>query len=318
MGKSTADRIEDLKSSSAPVLSQDIMAEAGRKVLLVEFIKLLEHEEGSRTGEDIEDVHDMRVAIRRIRSAFRLLRPYFKRSTLRRFNAELSQLGWTLGEVRDLDVLIEDMRDYQRKLKALQQASLQEVVDVLDAERVTARTALVKTLDSRAYRRFVKDFSKFVVTSGEGAKSLAEDGVLPSQVRHILPAMIYSRMAAVRAYETVVDAADAPIFHALRIELKRLRYTVSLFQGVLGTQIDDFIEELKSLQDCLGHMNDVATARARLSLLLEGHPVEVLNMYLKYLEKKEAASHSSFLELWSNFNSRRVQQKLATALLALR
>jgi CHAD domain-containing protein len=156
------------------------------------------------------------------------------------------------------------------------------------------------------------------VTPGDGAKSLTADEVLPSQVRHILPAIIYSRMAAVRAYETVVDAADAPIFHALRIELKRLRYTVTLFQDVLGPQIAEFIEEVKTLQDCLGHMNDVATARARLSSLLENNPVEVLTLYMKNLEKKETASKDSFLEFWANFNARRVQQKLATALLALR
>lgn len=318
MVKSVGDRIEKLESALESVSPQDIMAEAGRKLLLAEFIKVLQHETGSRTGENIEDVHDMRVAIRRIRSAFRLLRPYFKRSALRRYNTELRQLAWSLGEVRDLDVLIEDMRVYQRKLKAVQQAALQEAIDELDREREVARVALIKALDSRAYHRFVKDFSKFVVTSGEGAKALTADEVLPSQVRHILPAIIYSRMAAVRAYETVVDAADAPIFHALRIELKRLRYTVSLFREVLGPQIDEFIEEIKTLQDCLGHMNDAATARARLSGQLENNPVEVLTLYMKYLEKKETASKGNFLQYWSNFNSRKVQQKLATALLALR
>jgi CHAD domain-containing protein len=152
MGKSSAGRVEKLEVVVEAVSAQDIMAEAGRKVLLAEFIKVLQHEEGSRSGEDIEDVHDMRVAIRRIRSALRLLRPYFKRSALRRYNTELRQLAWSLGEVRDLDVLIEDMRVYQRKLKAVQQAALQEAIDVLDGEREAARLALIKALDARAYR----------------------------------------------------------------------------------------------------------------------------------------------------------------------
>ena len=60
------------------VLPDDAMAEAARKVLLFHFERMLLHEPGSRLGETIEAVHDMRVATRRMRSAFRLFKPFFK------------------------------------------------------------------------------------------------------------------------------------------------------------------------------------------------------------------------------------------------
>ncbi|MBZ0282006.1 MAG: CHAD domain-containing protein [Anaerolineae bacterium] len=310
------ERIELLKAVVQPVLPEDTLAEAGRKVLLAEFIKMLKHESGSRTGEDVEDVHDMRVAMRRMRSVFRLLGSAYKRGDIRRFVQELRRQASALGNVRDLDVLIENLRAFQQTLEADQQADLQTVIDELDVDRTSYRKDLNDILDSKSYRRFVKDFAAFLTKPGAGViKATHDDGVVPSQLRHLLPGMIYNHLAAVRAYETVLEEAGAETLHALRIECKRLRYTVSLFDEVLGSQIGDFIEELKALQDCLGHLNDAATAR----IWLEAHTDEpVIAAYIAGFEAKETALKEQFVEIWARFNSRRVQQKLSSAVLALR
>jgi CHAD domain-containing protein len=318
MALNVAERIDKLSAAIQPVVPDDNMAEAGRKILLAEFVAMLQHETGSRSGEDIEDVHHMRVATRRMRSLFRLLRPYYKRSSTRTFTTELRHLAWTLGAVRDLDVLIDDVRTYQATLKAPQQADLQQAIDELDKQRENVRHELVDLLDSRLYRRLLKDFSKFLTTSGDGAKAIPKDEVLPIQVRHILPIIIYHRLAAVRAYDSVLAEADAPTLHALRIELKQLRYTLSLFSEVLGPQAAEFIEEVKNLQDCLGHMNDAVIARAYLSDFLKDSHLAALTEYLASLEEKEIALKGQLFELWTQFNTRKVQQKLSTAILALR
>jgi CHAD domain-containing protein len=317
MALNLAERIEKLSASIQPVTADDNMAEAGRKILLAEFVKMLQHEDGSRSGEDIEDVHDMRVATRRMRSLFRLLQPYYKRSTVRDFKTELRHLAWTLGAVRDLDVLIDDIRAYQAKLKAAKQADIQQAIDEMDKQRESVRHELVDVLDSRLYRRLVKDFSKFLTTPGEGAKSAPKDEVLPIQVRHILPIIVYHRLAAVRAYDSILADADPSTLHALRIELKQLRYTLSLFREVLGPQADDYIEEVKTLQDCLGQMNDTVIARAYLSDFLKDTHLAALTEYLASLEEKEIALKGQLFERWTQFNTRKVQQKLSSALLAL-
>lgn len=290
------------------------MAEAGRKALLGEFIRMLKHEAGSRSGEDIEDVHQMRVAIRRMRSLLRLLEPHFKRGDTRSFQRDLKRIAATLGEVRDLDVLLEDLRAFQLTLDADQQADLQTVIDGLEAARMSAREDLIETLDAKFYRRFVRDFADFLLTPGSGAKTHDGDGIVPTQIRHILPTLIYDRLAAVRAYETVIDDADPITLHALRIEFKRLRYTVSLFEDVLGSQIGDFIDELKAIQDCLGHMNDAAAARTR----LDAYRNDAAQAYIAHLEGRDAALRTQFREIWMRFNTRKVQQKLSAAILALR
>lgn len=297
------------------------MAEAGRKILLKELMRMLQHEQGSRTGEDIEDVHDMRVAIRRTRSAMRLLKPYLKAKAIRPYNRGLRHLGWVLGEVRDLDVMIENLKAYQQTLDPEQAAAFQLVIDELDRRRALAREALNEYLDAKAYRRFIRDYSAFLLQPMHNSFHPADGAVAPYQVRHVLPAMIYDRLAAVRAYDTVLPEANAATLHALRIEFKRLRYTLSLFSDVLGPQAEEFVETIKGIQDHLGHLNDSSVARARLEGLAddpEAPYAEALAGYLAHLETHENGLKDGFAEVWERFNSRKVQQKLATAVLALR
>jgi CHAD domain-containing protein len=314
MALTPLERIEQLQPTLQSVEASDSMTTAGRKVLLGELIRMLQHEDGSRLGEDPEEVHDMRVAIRRMRSVFRLLKPYFKAKDIRRFNGELQQLAWSLGDVRDLDVFLADLHQFQEILKPEQQADLQTVIDDLDAQRAEAREHLIETLDSKAYRKFVKDFSSFVTESGGTGKSNGKMSVEPTQVRHLLPPTVYNRLAAVRAYESVLAEPSATTLHSLRIEFKRLRYTVSLFEGVLGTQIEGFIDDLKEMQDILGSLNDIATARGR----LEGYQGEGVEAYLAWLDSSESDLTTRFSDAWGRFNSRKVQQKLSNAVLGIK
>ncbi len=294
------------------------MAEAGRKVLLDEFTKALAHEVGTRTDADPEDVHDMRVGMRRMRSAFHILRPYYKKRQIRRFGGELGELGTALGEVRDLDVLVKNLRDFQPSLDESLQDSFNEVMNELERQRMAARQEWVAILDSRNYAHFLKAFGKFLTSEGVGAKGTAKSKVQPTQIRHVLPGMIYEQLASVLAYDTVMEDMDATAFHTLRIAFKRLRYTITLFQDLLGSQSEAFVEDLKAIQDCLGEMHDGLAARERLLDLPEELQQGALAAYLAHLDEKESALRAHFFVLWAQFNSKRVQQRLASAVVALR
>jgi CHAD domain-containing protein len=315
MAYDPAARLTKLQASVEPLSPEDTMAEAGRKVLLTELIKILSHETGSRTDRDLEDVHQMRVAMRRTRSLFRLVKPYFKKSVIQPFNREFANLAATLGEVRDLDVLLINLRAFAPKGKKKNEA-FQQLLDELERQRQVARQEWAAMLDSRAYQRTIKSFGKFVTSPGKGAKAISDDPVVPFQIRHVLPGIIVSQLANVRAYETVMDNMDMAAFHRLRIAFKRLRYVVSLFEPILGKPVQPFIEEMKQIQDCLGEMHDCSAARDRLLDLAEDfHPAA--QGYLTWLDERESALRAHFFELWARFNTRRVQQQLASAILGL-
>ncbi|MBE0691139.1 MAG: CHAD domain-containing protein [Anaerolineae bacterium] len=316
MDNTDTELIDILRAADQPIEPQDTMAEAGRKVLLRDFIRMLEHEAGSRTGEDIEDVHDMRVATRRMRSALRLLEPYFKNKTVRVFRAQLKKTADALGAVRDLDVMIDNLSKFQE----LQGAQLQGVIALLDTRRQKARADLVRMLDKNGYQRFVTKFAGFATTVGARAHSIDHDSLAPSQLRHLLPAQVYEHLGAVRAYDPAIEEGDSETLHALRIEFKRLRYLVHFFSEIMGASVDDFLIELKTIQDHLGTMQDIQVATDRLEDLLpdlDDEDAAGLSAYLDSLNTQLEILEAKFPQVWKRFNSPVIQRKLASALVAL-
>lgn len=310
-----------LSEHSTVVQPDDTLAEAGRKVMLGEFVRVLAEEEGARTGADIEHVHNMRVSIRRIRSAFALLRNVYRTKPIKAYRGGLRVVMDALGEVRDLDVMIHDLTAFIPQLPADQVTPMQSVVETLDQRRTVARMNLVQVLDSKKHRRFYQDFGAFLSTPGAGVLPLPQsDAPVPHQVRHALPPMIYERLAEVRAYDAVLPTHDIPTLHQLRITFKRLRYTVSLFDNLLGPEIGTYVDELKKIQDYLGRLNDIAVAHERLEALmtdLEGDQTAALWLYLEYLDSERPALVEKFPKVWARFNARSVQRKLALSVVAL-
>jgi CHAD domain-containing protein len=312
--------IARLQAQIQPIVAEDPMAEAGRKALLNDLVKMLHHEAGSRLGEDIEEVHDMRVAIRRQRSTLRLLEIYYKPKAIQPYLEQLRRVAQVLGAVRDLDVLIHDLHEFQATLDPAQPDDLQSVFDQLDEQRALARHDLLRLLDKKSYQRFINDYADFLTTPGKGARPVETHDVTPYQVRHLLPTLLYEHLGAVRAYDTVLAEADAATLHALRIEFKRLRYVVSIFTDVLGSTINDFITELKTIQDHLGRLNDIRTAQDRLSDLIaqldpetQGAAIVALQAYIDRLEAERLGFGDSIADLWQHFNTKTVQRQLAMA-----
>ncbi|HRF96183.1 MAG TPA: CHAD domain-containing protein, partial [Aggregatilineales bacterium] len=305
--------LDRLTPQIQPAQGEDTMAEAGRKILLQDFVKMLSQEEGVRGGEDIEFVHDMRVATRRMRSAFRIFEDYYKSKPVRPFIAQLRELARVLGAVRDLDVLVADFTRYQEQLpEAEAREALVHVVEKLQGKNQKARRKLVAYLDSRSYRGFIKTYSSFLTSPGKSAKNTDEPTATPYQVRHVLPVLVYDHLASVRAYDTVLEDADVHTLHALRIEFKRLRYSVEFFAPVMGASIEKFVEEMKLIQDYLGRLNDVVVAQARLKSLEEngdlGESVhESFEHYIQSLAEEQEKLMAGFGEIWTKFNSRTVQ-----------
>ena len=315
--------IETLRAQIVPVDPEDTMAEAGRKILLADFVQMLEREEGSRVGEEIEHVHQMRVATRRMRSAFRLLSEYYKPGPTRPYIKGLRQIARRLGKIRDLDVMIDDLQQYQAKQAPGLEHVFDSIIERLDKRRRRARKKLNRFLDGPEYQTFIQQYAQFLTKPGKGARSQDADGVVPYQVRHVLPMLIHQHLAAVRAYDTVIDNQDQLTLHALRIEFKRLRYAITYFTDVLGSSAGEYISDIKKMQDYLGRLNDAYVAVNRLRALLDEEDLTeeqttLINVYIEQLETEQTQRITDFPEVWQQFNTRTVQTRLANALLVLR
>lgn len=312
----------ELAAEIAPVETTDNMAEAGRKMMLGDFVRMLSFEDGARSGKDIEDLHQMRVSTRRMRSAFRLLEAYYKSRRTRPFTGFLKKLAARLGSVRDLDVLIDDLEKQRPALDEPHRLHLQATIDTLKKQRRKARKKLVALLDSKDYLTFTNDCAAFLTKPGRGAIT-PKSQTTPHQVRHVLPREIHAHLADVRAYDTVLEDAEPAAIHALRIEFKRLRYIVDYFKDVLGTSGADYVKSVKLMQDLLGRYNDIAVAHSYLEDVsangkLNGDAAAALDAYLARIDAEAHDIEAAVPEAWAKFNTRTVQSKLSNALLVLR
>jgi len=244
--------------------ADDSMAEAARKTFHFHLQRMLYHEPGTRLGEDIEELHDMRVATRRMRAAFRVFGDYLDMEQMSPFVKGLRRTGRALGAVRDLDVFWEKTHRYLDNLPPGQPVDLEPLQMVWKAERERAREQMLAYLDSNRYIRFKARFSEFLQKPGAGAQSVVsrQGEPLPHRLRHVVPVAVYQRLAAVRAYDEWVTGPDVPLerLHQLRIAAKGLRYALEYFREVLGPEAKVVINEVKALQDHLGDLQDAVVA----------------------------------------------------------
>jgi CHAD domain-containing protein len=257
-----------------PMQPDEAMSEAGRKAMYTHFLKMLANEAGTRLGEDIEALHDMRVSTRRMRAAYRIFADYFVEKNIAAFNKGLRRTGALLGAVRDLDVLLDKAQAWESEpveppadgpLPAgdgsLQAGrSLEPLLADWRTRREVARRQMLDYLDSPTYRRFVADFQTFLTTPGAGAVAIEPGTPAIYQVRHVAPRLIFSRYEVVRAYEPIIASAPLTTYHALRIDFKRLRYALEFFRDVLGPETPGLIKTTTGMQDLLGALQDAYVA----------------------------------------------------------
>jgi triphosphatase len=218
---------------------------------------LLRNEDATLAG-DVEGVHQMRVAVRRLRailSAFALLLPDDQR---RWASDELRWFADVLGEARNLDVFAGSLLPAARV--ALPIASEFERLSLsTERRRRMAHAGVIKAISSTHFTETLLALLRWL----DGDDWCSEGGEALRQPIDTLAPFLLDRCRA-QAEKRAKHFADqsAKKRHKLRIALKKLRYTAELFTGLYDTvAAKQFIQRLKRLQDDLGDANDVRVAR---------------------------------------------------------
>ncbi len=257
-----------LRDAPPGLTPEDTIAEAARKTLRLHLLRMMLNEEGTRTGKAPESLHDMRVATRRMRTAFRVFAAALNLETLGPHLKDLRRTGRTLGRVRDLDVFRENAQAYLETFAKGSQPDLTMLQQAWDAEYEHARTALLKYLDGSRYARFKREFALMLaapfpasaISLPYAARVTAE--AVPELIRERLAEFYTSQMRLAQPEAALTD------YHRMRIVTKNLRYTLEYFREVLGVEAEQAIAELKTLQNHLGALQDAVVASTHLHHVL--------------------------------------------------
>jgi CHAD domain-containing protein len=305
------------------IVAEDSLPEAARKVLQFHFAKMQNREAGTRNGSDAEDLHDMRVATRRMRAAWRVFDGAFKAGRTKRLRRRLENISDKLGAVRDLDVLIEGLQAYRLGLDVDRQPGLDPLLSVWRRQRAAARKQLIAELDSGGYAAFNDEMEAFLA-AGSNAAATVPSPTFPHRVRDRAPSQLWAAYETVRAYELVLPWADIETIHELRIATKWLRYTLEFFGETLGPDGPRLLGRVSALQEFLGllHDADVAVKLARDVLVarageLSHVEADAIGAYLHSREREVARLRRSLGPVWRAVNGAPFRRALGRAAAAL-
>ena len=235
---------------------QSTAGEVVRAAVATAVIRLLQHEVGARLGDDPEDVHQARVATRRLRSDLRTFRSYVDKEWAGAVREELRWVGGVLGAVRDADVLLERLRAQVDRLPEPDRRPGQDLLRRLADEREAARADLLGALAGDRYAELVQE----LVLAARVPRLTAEAA---SPGRTALPEVVRRPWKHLDGAVSALGKAptDAQL-HEIRIRAKRARYAAEAVAPVVGKPARRLAAALAQVQSVLGDLQDGAVAEA--------------------------------------------------------
>ncbi len=293
------------------------------EVLRVRFDEVVNLRGAALDFSDIEGVHDMRVAIRRLRSAMRDFEPLVKKRLPRKLRKDLKRVADALGAVRDQDVAIEFLEKLPDETAA---DSIKQGIGVFLEERNERRDAarlnLIETVADEKIDDLQKRFARAVdkMASRKKAKrtiSFNEAG----------------RAAVADGLENLLNLGahlyhpfNVAELHDMRIAAKRLRYTIELFVACWGERIEPFAEEIARMQSFLGEAHDCdiwiddlgkRLAREQENAAASESEHQTAVWLLSEFVKKRFKEYRSALHLWSEWETNAFAEQIREIIQAI-
>jgi CHAD domain-containing protein len=230
--------------------------DAVRAALAAGVSRLLRHDPGVRVGDDPEDVHQARVATRRLRSDLRTLKSLLDQEQAGPLRDELKWAGELLGAARDADVLLERLRADAERLPQRDAAAVAGLLRRLAAERDRARVRVREGLRTDRYVALVERLVAFAQVP-----PLVADWARPA--RDVLPGLVAPTWKHLqRSVEGLSEPARPDELHQVRIRAKRCRYAAEAVAPAVGKEASRLASAVAGVQSVLGDHHDAYVADA--------------------------------------------------------
>lgn len=249
------------------------VSDALQAVLEACLAHVVANEPAVMIDNNVEGLHQMRVALRRLRAGLATFEPVIDGAALTRVGAEARTIGQTLGAARDLDVFLTDILPRAAAGAGGRNVPWGALRDAAQTAQSEAWRALSDFLRHEAYSTFVLDLAaagalrEFAPAPGTKPRGLKQSA------RRFAVARLDKHLARAEKLGRKLPALDGEARHSLRKRLKRLRYAGEFFESLFPAKATKrYLKQLSALQDTFGALNDVATASRLVALLAEREP----------------------------------------------
>ncbi|HLL75151.1 MAG TPA: CHAD domain-containing protein [Pyrinomonadaceae bacterium] len=245
------------KSKWIEGLDCDATARAGVAfVLRAKLERMCALRDAALDFSDIEGVHKMRVASRRLRSALRDFQPYLAEKVS---SKRLKAVARALGAVRDEDVAIEMVEKLIAEADEEAREGIARIAGGRRARREEARAALTAAVSDAALGELRETFNAQL---DEAAAETAANGGRrrpgrTTRFSHVGGDIVRARFEELReSGRSLYEPFEVEPLHEMRIRAKRLRYAIELFTQCWGESVEPYASEIAKLQEHLGELHD--------------------------------------------------------------
>lgn len=220
--------------------------------------QILRHDAGVRLGDNPEDVHQLRVGARRLRSDLSTFNSILQADLVRTWRDELRWLGTSVGTVRDMDVLAERLRSQVQMLPEPETITGKSLLTLLANQADSARTSMLKNLQSRRYVELLDCLVSAAIHPPFDVEQAAaiDRSAAEAAARFVRPAWRRLR----KAVSALDDTPSDPELHKIRILSKRCRYAAEAVTPVVGHRGARFAAAVADIQSRLGDHQDAVVA----------------------------------------------------------
>jgi triphosphatase len=247
-------------------LSKGMTAEqAAQQVLRECAVQIAENIHVVRRLPVPEGPHQLRIGLRRLRSALLIFRPLLDSPAVRQIGSEAQWLGQQVGRLRDLDVIINDI--IQKEATAHPEVSgFNMLSEALKKQAEEVRHQLRNLLAGGRVQSFLFDLMKFIETRGWiNVQDVGQTSKLAIPIVDLAAIALEKRWNKASSCAKGIQTLSVEERHALRKELKKLRYAVEFLSPLYSAKkVKPFLANLKNLQDIFGDLNDAAMIKAAL------------------------------------------------------
>ena len=248
MDEALADALNAPNDDSEPAKNAPAV-EHLRAFLQTQLAEIERHDPAVRVGADPEDLHDLRVAVRRSRAALREARSLLGDEQGRVLRDELKWFGRQLGPARDLDVLVARLRAEVAELDGPDGVPAGKIVMQLEAEREAAQADVLATLESPRYAELLIRLEELIAAPPVASSDVSLGSVARGEFRKLE-----------RQVKALGPAPSNDALHRARIQAKRARYATELASKQLGSDGQRLISAAKKFQDVVGAHQDAVVA----------------------------------------------------------
>ena len=286
-------------------VSPDISVNEAFKRTMWNCIRHLQgNESGMLLGSDPEYLHQMRVALRRLRSTLGVFKKAFAENTLAPIEKELKKLRSVLGPARDWDVFVTEF------FPSLEQA----LPDSRQWTHIRRTATLRRAARNRAARRAIasEHYSQFMLTlcAWLSAERWHENPDPASPRQLVQPLSVFAPVVFEQYHRKLkkrgknLAKLSSAERHALRIAVKKQRYACEFFSGLYPRKrTKRYLRALSALQQCLGVLNDLSIQERLLGEMVERRAAlrEPVNLARGWIAATTAQQLAQLQKSWANF-----------------